>query len=119
MEPDDSTVMCKVRMADLVKPSRAEIDQRTAFSKVSQKHIDFALVRSSDLSIVAAIELNDASHQKAQRQQRDQFVAHAFATASIPLLFYPACRTYLPNDVRAKVQQVVKNKAPLSPISQQ
>ncbi|GGY57633.1 hypothetical protein GCM10011297_32960 [Bacterioplanes sanyensis] len=29
--PDDITVMCKVRMADLLRPNRSEIDHRSAF----------------------------------------------------------------------------------------
>lgn len=69
-------VFGKVRVADVVSvhptPDR-KVWQR-AFNKISSKHLDFVLCSKSDLTVVAAIELDDSSHQKRKRQKRDAFL---------------------------------------------
>jgi len=78
----------KVRLADLMTPSKTgnRKDWWRAFTKISSKHADFVLVHRQTAEILAAIEVDDRSHGRGDRQDRDAFVDAAFAQAGIPLI---------------------------------
>ena len=63
----------KVRMLDLVTPYGNGKEYMTRFHKVQAKHVDFVLVDES-MHVRAIVELDDASHDEKERQERDQFV---------------------------------------------
>ncbi|MFT3951997.1 MAG: DUF2726 domain-containing protein [Oscillospiraceae bacterium] len=69
-------VLTKIRLADLVEtlPTLPQKQSYGAFQKIKAKHIDFALATPENLEIVLLIELNDNSHNKYSRQNRDKFV---------------------------------------------
>ncbi len=50
---------------------------------VSQWHVDVVIVERRSFSIVAAVELDDASHLRPERRRRN-IVADAFALLSCP-----------------------------------
>ena len=66
----------KVRIADVVEMALglSGSDRQSAFNRISAKHFDFLLCDKQDLSVVCAIELDDRSHSRSSRQQRDAFV---------------------------------------------
>lgn len=66
---------CKVRLADLVMPSytRNRGLYQSRLNKIWAKHIDFVIV-DSDMHVLFLIELDDNSHQRADRRDRDDFV---------------------------------------------
>lgn len=103
--PPGVCVFGKVRLADIlgVKKGLERGEWRSAFNKITNKHVDFLLVRSNDLAPVAGIELDDSSHEEDDRQQRDDFVDSAFASAGLPLLHFPVQKTYNPADLRTKI----------------
>jgi hypothetical protein len=86
----------KVRLADLIKPTDNlnESDRWRAFNKISAKHVDFVICRRDDLRVVGAIELDDSSHQRPDRQARDAFVDAALAAAGLPILHVKVARHY-------------------------
>lgn len=59
--------------------------RRALRNHFNQLSVDFVIVRL-DTSIVAAIELDDASHFREQRRNADARKAHALRSAGIPLL---------------------------------
>ncbi|WP_411979503.1 DUF2726 domain-containing protein [Vibrio sp. 1249-1] len=65
MVPDELVVMSKVRIADVLYATKGldRKDSARLFAKISSKHFDFVLCLRTDLSYVAAIELDDSSHQ--------------------------------------------------------
>ena len=87
------TISLKTRLADIIHcPPRL---WNTAHGRrLSQKHIDFVLYDSLSTRIVAAIELDDRSHQWPERRRRDEFVDAAFAAAGIPLIRIRAAYRY-------------------------
>ena len=101
---EEYRVFAKLRLADLldVRGERGAAWLR-AFNQISAKHVDFVVCRSETLEVVAAVELDDRSHQAPDRQRRDAFVARAFATAELPLVRIPVRRAYLPDEIRAMV----------------
>ena len=72
-------IFAKVRLADIieVKKGLSSSARQSAFNRISRKHLDFVICNSKDLSIVGGIELDDKSHLKKGRQERDQFLDKA------------------------------------------
>lgn len=69
-------IISKVRLADLVEVKK-ELDNKERqryFNKIKNKHIDFVLCNPENLAIVALVELDDKTHEKAERRERDEFI---------------------------------------------
>ena len=100
--PDDLVIMSKVRIADVLVACKTlhTNDKRRLFVKISSKHFDFVLCKKTDLSFVAAIELDDSSHQRKDRIERDKFVDMACASAGFPLYHCKAKYAYQPEELR-------------------
>jgi len=106
---DEYVVFGKVRVADIIKPqsglSRSEWQR--SFNKVSAKHIDFVICNKNTLSVLCAVELNDSSHQRADRAKRDAFLSEAFSSAKIPLVEIKAKRAYMISDVQNQLESYI------------
>ena len=108
--PEDLLVFGKVRLADLLQPREGLPRQRffQALNRITGKHADFVLVDRDTLQPLVAIELDDRSHARADRQARDRFVEGAFAAAGLPLLRFPVRRTKdQVEEVRARILEVL------------
>jgi hypothetical protein len=82
-----AVVFAKVRLGDLFKtitPDRKEWYR--ARNRIERKHVDFVLVDRETLQPLLGIELNDRSHQRKDRQERDQQVVRTFAAAELALV---------------------------------
>lgn len=96
----------KVRLWDVVYvPQRA--DSRTHENKISSKHIDFLLCDPTTMQPVLAIELDDASHNRKDRLDRDAFIDQALAAAGLAILHIKAARTYSIADVQQQIGAVL------------
>ena len=89
-EKHNLNVSTKMRLADIVKVSE-EIKKQSSlwwskFEKISQKHIDFALQDKTNLEIKLLIEVDDYTHQRIDRIERDEFVDSVCKQANIPIL---------------------------------
>jgi hypothetical protein len=90
----------KVRLADVITAK----DWESPYGrKIAQKHLDFVLVTPKTTRIVAAIELNDASHDASDRQQRDEFLSQALQSAGIPLITFPIYHKYDGEKIRHRI----------------
>lgn len=116
----DYRVFGKVRMADIanVKSGLSRSAQQSAFNRVSAKHFDFIVCRSSDLSIVCAVELNDSSHRSARRQSRDGFVVTLCQGLALPLLQVPAKQSYSIADLQAQFRSAISSQPATAPTQQ-
>jgi len=83
----NKAVICpKVAIKEVVFiPKSVGKDYMKYFNWVSKKHVDFVLCDAVSMQVVCAVELDDKSHQKEARKQRDEFVDRVFETAKIPL----------------------------------
>lgn len=68
-------ILCKIRLADLIEPlpNKNKSEWYTEFNKIKSKHIDFVLV-TENMKVVMLIELEDSSHSKSDRIERDNFI---------------------------------------------
>jgi len=78
------TICPKVRLADIVKPCKGQ-NWQAAFNKIQSKHIDFILCNNA-LQPILAIELDDNSHERQDRKERDAFVDSVLNMANIPII---------------------------------
>ena len=82
-------LMTKVRLLDLVEPVKGNPKYRSYFYKIQAKHIDFVIC---DEKLVARcmIELDDSSHNQADRVARDQFVNEVLESVGYKVLHIKA-----------------------------
>ena len=95
----------KVRLGDVVRPISGT-DRSTwysAFGVIKSKHVDFVACDPNDMAIQFVVELDDKSHQKANRVERDMKVDDALAQAGIPIFHFPAKASYAVQDIQAKL----------------
>ncbi len=90
----DWQVFAQVRVADLLTVPKETRNRQSFVSRITSKHVDFVLCDRQTLSPVAALELDDSSHQLANRRQRDIFLDAAFEAAGLPLLRVPVRGSY-------------------------
>jgi hypothetical protein len=83
----DWAVVCpKVSLGDLFYAQTGSYATNVAYrNKIDRKHVDFLLCDSRSMHPSLGIELDDASHQRAYRQERDRFVEEVFEAAGLPL----------------------------------
>lgn len=111
---DDYLMMGKVRIADLLKvESHKDIKQSARmgkFARISSKHIDFVLVCPQSGRICCCLELDDASHQRQDRIDRDIFVNGAFKEAGVPLLRVPTAKYYDVHEMRELIMDAALHR---------
>lgn len=103
------TIQSKVRLADVFFVSRPN-QNMTYFSRIAQKHLDFLICDSITMKPLLGIELDDSSHSRNNRQERDDFVDRVFEVAGLPLLRLPVQREYNTKEVAAKIVPLLKDK---------
>lgn len=101
------TVVGKVRMGDVLEVRGRGDQVRTFQNKVRSKHFDFVLCEPGTMRIVAAIELDDSSHQRTDRVARDEFVDRACRSAGLTLVRFPAAALYDPAAIGRQLDQAL------------
>ena len=102
-------ILSKVRVADLLIVSSANGTARyRVFRSIACKHVDFVLAEAENLHPIAAIELDDSSHQRADRRLRDQLLDDLFEKAAFPLLRFRTAATYSPRLIEERVGEVAE-----------
>jgi hypothetical protein len=105
--PDGCCVMAKVRIADILRVTTKE-KRQSHFNRISAKHVDFLVCSEADMRPLAAIELNDKSHERESRKKRDDFVRRALSQAGLPLIEVPAARAYTVEELRSALGQCLE-----------
>jgi len=99
----------KVGLGDIFFVSRPQ-ENRAAFNRIIQKHVDFLVCEPRTMKPLFGIELDDATHARADRQARDEFVRQAFAAASLPLLRFPVQRSYNVQEIATQMEPLLSGK---------
>jgi very-short-patch-repair endonuclease len=77
-------VLAQVQLLQVLQFQRGRRSQGI-FNRISQLSLDF-LILNPDTSLVAAIELDDATHSRADRRQADARKSHALQSAGVALI---------------------------------
>lgn len=104
---DRYTVFAKVRIRDLLQYPDT-ISARPHLNRISQKHVDFVICERFSTRIVAALELDDRSHERRDRAARDRLLNDAFRAASLPLIRIKARREYCPDVLAGMLRRHVR-----------
>lgn len=84
--PTGFYVCPQVRLADMLEIGGDDpMGRKVALNKVASKSVDFAVVELATGSVVLVVELDDRSHGRADRRERDAFVNAVLDRAGIPL----------------------------------
>jgi hypothetical protein len=101
-------ILSKVRIADLFHVTSASNSARhRVFRSIACKHVDFVLAEADNLRPLVAIELDDSSHQRADRRLRDKLLDDLFQKAAFPLVRFRAAATYCPRMIEERLEQVL------------
>jgi hypothetical protein len=88
--PEGYRIFPKVRISDILR----SVTGYGSHLHMSKKHVDFVVVCANTYRPVLAIELDDPSHRRKNRQKNDEAKDHAFKTANLPLLRTHVAPTY-------------------------
>lgn len=101
--PSHQMIAPKVRLGDVINCSDQDW-ARGHGPRISAKHLDFVVIDRLTSRIILAIELDDRSHERPERKQRDAFLNKALEAAHVPLLRVPAARSYNLDDIRTAIE---------------
>jgi hypothetical protein len=103
---DWAAICPQVSLADLFSVTVRDHGKRTSWrNKIDRKRVDFVLCEPETMGPVLGIELDDASHGRAGRQERDAFVEEVFAAGGLPLYRALARRTYQVGELAAALRE--------------
>lgn len=103
---DWAIIFTKVSLGDLFYAQTGDFGQNQAYrNKIDRKHVDFLLCDPQTARPILGIELDDKSHQQADRQERDKFVDQVFAAAKLPLAHIPVKQGYPTEKLNRYLQQ--------------
>jgi hypothetical protein len=116
---DSALISIKVGLGDLfcVKSSDAS-KYRTLTNKIDRKHVDFLLCDPKTVHPIAGIELDDKSHQRSDRQARDEFVENVFRAANLPLIRIPVKHSYSVTELQTLLHPYLAMDKPMVPSTQ-
>lgn len=101
----DFRIFAKIRIADILTPDRKLRGGRrqSAFNQIALKHFDYVLCDKNTINVLAAIELDDESHESLSVQKRDIFVQKACVSAGLKLLRFKCKSGYNPENIRSQI----------------
>lgn len=106
----DKMLICpKVSFAELFFVAQSN-NRQTYRNKIDRKRVDFVLCNPKTFKPVFAIELDDSSHARPDRIERDEFVNAVFETAGLPLVRVKAQASYNTSDLAKQFQNALSQK---------
>jgi hypothetical protein len=97
----------KVSLAEIFFVTRPN-ENMSAYNRINRKHVDFLICEPKTMQPRFAIELDDRSHQRPDRQERDDFVDDVFAAARLPLVHVPTQAAYNTAELAILFNQAIK-----------
>ncbi len=103
-------IHCKVRLGDVFFTPNYYQNVGHA-NRINQKHIDFLICEPNTMKPILGIELDDSTHKRANRQERDKFIDDVFKATDLPLLRVHAKQAYNSQELITQISEVIA-KAP-------
>lgn len=105
MVGDSYRIVPQVPLSGIVKPkdSNSHYTNYHDFNKISAKKIDFVLYNKETWAPVLAIELDDRSHLKWKRTQRDMFVNELMEGVGLSILHIRTSYVYDHKELRQEI----------------
>lgn len=104
-------VFSKVKLSDLFYAKTGDHGRNRSYTnRIDRKHVDFLLCDAKTLKPILGIELDDKSHQRVDRQERDDFVNHVFEAAKLPLMHISVKHGYSQSELRSTLSAYISGK---------
>jgi len=103
------TICPKVSLSDIFFVRNPNKNQ-TYLNKINRKHVDFLICDSEMMKPIVGIELDDKSHNKQKRIDRDTFVGEVFDAAGLPLARVRVSDSYNINDLKKYLSHVYRSQ---------
>ncbi|UNU72888.1 DUF2726 domain-containing protein [Moraxella nasovis] len=102
-------IFSQVQLSRIIEPSEeAGSDRQFWFNRVCRQSVDFVLVRADCQTVLAAIELDDWTHDSVVRQKQDAKKDKALSSAGIPIIRFHASAMPTAEMIRHDVIEVVR-----------
>ena len=83
---EEYVIFAQVHLPTIVDEKMPGQNWKAARARINRKSVDFVLCDKEYLNPKLAIELDDASHERPERKERDVFVEEVLKMAKLPLL---------------------------------
>ena len=103
----DFRIFAQVHLPTIIEHKIAGQNWKAAFKNINGKSVDFVLCDKEHVSPVLAIELDDKTHDRPDRMERDVEVEMMLKQAGVPLLRIENNGGFSPSTVAAKVRAVL------------
>ncbi|GAA5337546.1 DUF2726 domain-containing protein [Thermus antranikianii] len=110
--PSGVKVWPKVRWIDFLNISLTSEGRQAALNRVVAKHVDFLLVDAETARPLLVIELDDQSHDREDRQERDRFLEAVMKHVGLPLVRVRVRKRYDPEEVRSFLESHLSRVSP-------
>lgn len=101
----DLILFSQVSLYNIVE---TKYNNQTAFNKIRSKTIDFVLVDKNNCRIKLCIELDDYTHKRYDRMERDKFINKLFSDLEIDLIRFKASNYYNKEALKKIIQESIK-----------
>jgi hypothetical protein len=103
----DYYVFPQVHLPTIVDSKVVGQNWRGAFRHINEKSVDFVLCDKAYIAPKLVIELDDRSHERTDRKERDVEVERILAGANLPLLRLENHGAFKPEELAEKVKAIV------------
>lgn len=104
-------IFTQVHLSSLLQHKVVGQNWRGAFRHIDEKSVDFVLCDKKEISPILAIELDDATHERPDRELRDAEVERILYEAGLPLLRIDGQATYDADTVSDEIKNILsKNR---------
>ena len=106
----DKAIICpKVTLKEIFFVKTRDRSDFTVYNnKINLKHVDFLLCSNDRLEPICGIELDDITHNRQDRIERDAFVEKVFSTAGLKLLRFQNKKSYSILDLAEKINPIIQ-----------
>lgn len=103
-------IFAQVHLPTLVDHTVRGQDWRAALAHINRKSVDFVLCDKAYLSPKLATELDDKSHERPDRQERDREVERILHEAGVPLLRIENRGNLNPSELSQRIKETLNPK---------
>lgn len=92
---------------DLERFIRVKDNNNSNRNRIKSRSIDFTIVSKSNCKIICCIELDDYTHNRSDRMQRDEFINQLFKAVDIKLFRIKVASKYNIDEIINTIKEVV------------
>lgn len=105
---NDYLIFAQVHLPTLIDNKVVGQNWRAAFRHINGKSVDFVLCDKAYVSPKLAIELDDKTHERPERQERDVEVERILKEAGVPLLRLDNHGSFSPDELAVRIKESIK-----------